>query len=460
MTLEVTVPGRLEYRVTDEDGAALPAKLSVRRLGEAVPRLPARFGEPSGSRGLFALRFAHDGEGSLPLPAGDYEVYVSRGNEYEVVTATLSVAAGEGTPLNAMLERSVDTRGWISTDTHVHAQLSPDSPDLYPYKVQAMVVEGLEMPVSTEHESIGDFNPAIRELGLERWMKGVVGSEITTATYGHFNAYPMIPDPTKPGSGRIDWYQKKPGETFAAIRANPGEPFIQVNHPRSPSIGGYFSAMGFDEVAYTSARPDQWSLDFDGIEVLNGCGNGTVEQQPIRDWFSFLNHGERKVGAASTDNHVASTGDLGYPRTYVRMPTDAPEEAKIEDFASSFFGGRLSLSCGPFVTIASGGVEIGGTISAVGTVDVEIYVAAPSWMDVDVVEIIVDGVVVETIAVGEAAGAVRFDDEVTVALPAGDAWIAVAVRGDRRHGAWASNRPSFAVTNPLFVDGDGDGRWR
>ena len=102
-------------------------------------------------------------------------------------------------------------------------------------------------------------------------MKGIIGSEITTFTYGHFNAFPLIPEPSLPGNGRFSWYQKKPGETFAAIRAHRGDVFIQVNHPRSQAFGGYFTAMGFDREAFSFRLDDQWSADFDGIEVLNGC---------------------------------------------------------------------------------------------------------------------------------------------------------------------------------------------
>lgn len=460
LRLEVGVPGRLRYVAKDDAGAALPVKISIRRDSDPMERLPARYGVERGNGDLFAIEFGHAGTGDVALPAGDYTLTFSRGNEYEIATREVSIASDMTTNVEVTLARSVATPGWMSTDTHIHAQMSPDSPDLYPFKVRTMVVEGLELPISTEHEAIGDFNPAIRELGLERWMHGVIGSEVTTFTYGHFNAFPMQQDFSKPGNGRVDWYGQKPADTFARIRANPANPFIQVNHPRSPSVGGYFSSMGFDSEAYTVTREDQWSLDFDGIEVLNGCGNGTIEQQPIRDWFQFLNRGVRKIGTASTDNHKAAGGDMGYPRTYVRMPTDAPADAKIEDLQTAFFAGRLTLSCGPFVTLRAGDAEIGDVVTAVDFVDVEIHVAAPSWMDVDVVEIIVGGAVVQTIPVGEASDTVRFEDEVRVSVPAGrDTWIAVAVRGDRRHGAFASNRPSFALTNALFVDGDGDGAW-
>jgi hypothetical protein len=460
--LDITVPstGRVRYRVKDGAGKDLPVKLSIASLAGASESLPARYGEPRQSFGLVTTVFAHTGSGEVELVPGDYRISVSRGIEYEIEEPTVSVAAGQTAELSATLIRSVSTPGWMTTDTHIHAQLSPDSPDLYPLKVRAMVVENLEVPVSTEHEAIGDFNPAIAELGLGDWIKGIVGSEITTMSYGHFNAFPLEPNPSLPGNGRISWYGKAPGATFASIRANPGDAFIQVNHPRSPSVGGYFSAMGFDRDAFSFRRED-YSADFDGIEVMNGCAS-SIADEVIQDWFSYLNHGVKKYGTASTDNHRSSGGDMGLPVTYVRMPTDDPKAATPDDFRASFQAGRLVLSCGPFVEMSIGGAIIGDTVPVGGTdVRLRAHVAAPSWMDVDVLDVIVNGAVVQSMPLARSPETtVLFDGDLPVTVPLGrDAWIALAVRGDRAHGVHVRGRPSFAVTNAIYVDGTGDGAW-
>jgi hypothetical protein len=44
--------------------------------------------------------------------------------------------------------------------------------------------------------------------------------------------------------------------------------------------------------------------------------------------------------------------------------------------------------------------------------------------------------------------------------PGADAWFLARVRGERRHGVWAHREVSYGFTNPIFVDGDGDGAWR
>jgi hypothetical protein len=460
--LELVVPraGRVRYAVKDDAGRDLPVKLSIESMSGAVEQLPVRYGEIRQGFGLVSTVFGYTGSGEIELIPGQYRIMISRGIEYEIAQPVVTVTAGEVASLQETLVRSVSTPGWMTTDTHIHSQLSPDSPDLFPFKVKAMVVENLEVPVSTEHEAIGDFNPAIAELGVGSWMQGIIGSEVTTFTYGHFNAFPLVPNPVLPGNGRVSWYQKPPAETFAAIRRNPGDAFIQVNHPRSQAIGGYFTAMGFDRDAYTFRQEAEFSPDFDGIEVLNECGNGTLDQDPIQDWFSFLNHGLKRYGTASTDNHKAGGGDMGVPVTYVRMPTDEPSEADVDDFRAAFKSGRLILSCGPFVEMTAGEASIGDTVALTGdTLQIHARVAAASWIDVDALDVLINGKVEQTIPLVRGDGSVLFDDDIALALPAQDAWIALSVRGDQRHGVWARGRPSFALTNPIFVDGTGDGAW-
>ncbi|MCK6550618.1 CehA/McbA family metallohydrolase [Myxococcota bacterium] len=454
-------PGTLAWDVVDDRGAKLPVKLSVAPRGRSPLELPSRFGEPVQAYGLQATIFGWAGEGTHELPPGSYRVWISRGAEYEVEERDVTIESAKTATITATLVRSIDTTGWLSTDTHIHAQLSPDSPDLYPLKVSSMVSEGLEIPVSTEHEAIGDFNPTIRAMGLEAWIQGIVGSEITTTTYGHFNAFPLKPDPTKPGNGRVDWYKKKPGETFAAIRANELDPFLQVNHPRSPAIGGYLSAMGFDPEAFTFARADDVSFDFDALEVANGCGLDEIETVS-RDWFALLNRGHRVFATGSTDNHQTERGEMGFPRTYVRMPTDDPAAAQVPDVRTAFKAGRLVVTCGPFVEVKLGAAEIGDTARVAGdTITLDVRIAAPAWMSVSSLEVIVNGRVVATQAIDPpGASTERFDGEVTVPVSAGrDGWAIVRVRGDASHGVWARNRPSFAFTNPIFLDGNDDGAW-
>lgn len=458
--LVVATAGVIEYLIKDDEDRKLPVKLSIRPVGANPPSIPSSYGEVGLRYGLTRTVFAHRGEGQVGLPPGTYDVFVSRGSEYEMEVVRSEVEAGVVTPLQAMLARSVSTPGWVSTDTHVHSQLSADSPDSFEDKVRAMVVEGLEVPVSTEHEAIGDFDPAIAELGLGTWINGIVGSEVTTAVYGHFNAFPLVADPSKPGNGRIDWYGLDPVETFANVRANSGQPFLQVNHPRAASIGGYLSAMGYNRETGVARRAD-WSPDFDGLEVMNGCNAAGIEAAEVKDWFSFLNDGARIMAIGSTDNHSAESGNMGLPRTYLRVGTDDPSAVTDDAFREAFVKGRLVVSCGPFLTAKVGAAEVGDTATLAGDlVSVDVHIEAPSWMDVDQVQLIVNGQLMKTQPLITTQDVLRFEGTLTASVsPGQDAWVVVATSGDQPHGIWARNRASFAFTNAIYIDGDGDGEW-
>jgi hypothetical protein len=459
MELALPETGRIEWSIR-EDGARVPAKISLLPLDAPPRHLPRHYGEREHG-GRFERTEYTAGDGSAELQPGRYAVFASRGGEYEVATASVSVVANETVRFDAALARSVRTPRWMTAEPHVHAQLSSDSRDLYPFKVQAMAAENIELPISTDHEWIGDFEPAIHALGLERWLQGIVGTEISTVRYGHFNAFPLLQDRTTSGFGRVLWYGRSPADMFALVRARPEAPFLQVNHPRSTTVG-YFELIGLDPVTLTAAKDGlSLSLDFDGLEVVNGCDQAVLDGSTIRDWLAFLGHGRRVSATASLDDHTAGRGEMGYPVTYVRMPADAPRGVTPADLRSAFLAGRLTVSCGPFIEIRVGSAEIGDVVEGRSSeLDVAVHVEAASWVDVDRLHLLVDGEVARTIPI-DGRSAVRFDATVTASIARGrDTFIIGWVEGDTPHGPWANARRSVAFTNPIFVDADGDGRWR
>ena len=460
--IELLLPeaGVLSVHVRDELMRPLPTKLSLIRGGEALPVLPLSFGARLHGLGIDRTEFIM-GDGEVFLPAGTYRAYVSRGGEYEVHQEDIEVAAGTRREFSVSLSRSVDTSGWMSSEPHVHAQWSPDSRDSNLEKVRGMAAENIELPVSTDHEAVGDFGPAIRSLGLEAWLKGIIGTEISTIRYGHFNAFPLERDLEAPGFGRIDWFGQTPEQVFERVRARPEDPFLQVNHPRFESIG-YFRLMKLERSTLDASAG--FSFDFDGLEVINGCDEATLSSDPVQDWFALLASGRRVAATGSLDDHAIGAGAMGYPITYVRLGANAPREVRPSDLRDAYRAGRLTVSCGPFVEIGVLDSEIGDLHAPSGAqVDLRIVVRAPSWMDVDRAIVLVGGAVNQTIELPAALGTERLQTVVSVSLPSEDVrdtWVAVWVEGDEPHGVWAVGRRSVAFTNPIFLDRDHDGDWR
>jgi len=139
------------------------------------------------------------------LPPGKYRVVVSRGMEYSRYETEISLSGGSQFEIKAILHRVANTPGWLSTDTHVHAVNSPDSPVSLIDRVITFGAEGVDVIISTDHDWLTDYEPAIKLVGIPEFLASLVGQEITTFSYGHFNAYPIVRDESKSSDGALDW---------------------------------------------------------------------------------------------------------------------------------------------------------------------------------------------------------------------------------------------------------------
>lgn len=461
-------PGRLQVAVTDSTGAAIPAKVTL-------------FPDAGGSQ----TRFAPHGSGVFDVVPGSYRVVVSRGFEYTVSDqADVVVTAGQSTPLEAQLERVVDTTGWVAADFHLHAQNSTDSVLPNGDRLATLVAEGVEFAAATDHDFLTDYEPVISELGLDPYLASAVGVETSTWLLGHFNGWPMVMDPDTRGRGAPVWFNEAPADLFQTIRAGlDSGGVLQVNHPRMTN--SYFDAIGFNPATgQADADPaelgfapstDMLSLDFDAVEVFNGKRVGELFGDPnadppepgaINDWFAFLNMGQRFTFTGNSDSH-SSGQEVGYPRNYVGSATDDPAAVDAADVAASIRAHHNIVSGGPFVTAevrpagqASPVAGIGDELAVGGaetSVDLSVRIQAPPWMDVTRFHVYRNGSTpVMTVDVPASLDVVRYDDVVSVPV-SGDSWIVVQVEGDVPLDPVVPGGKPLSFTNPVWVDVGGDG---
>ncbi len=446
-----------EYRVTSQGGQLVPARLTfLRQDGPPTNILPAKFGEETYPLGAALVLFAGTGEGSGVLPRGTYDVIVTRGTEYER-DSTVIVAAESPLSLSFHLEHVVDSSGWLSSDGHLHAEHSPDTSISEKDRVLTALADGLEVPILTEHDVTYGLDAATATIpGASKWVQFIVGSEVTTYVYGHFNAFPLTPRPHLPNHGGIEWFDTWAPDLFQAIRASEPHPVvIQVNHPRGASIGAYFSAVGLDRETGTIAQWSNWSEDFEAIEVFNGgCSNGDTE--PLLDWFDFLNRGYRVSVSGGSDTH--SEHGIGFPRVYVPTP-HSPAEFDPQEIVQAYRGQRVFVSCGPFVRFEVGGIEPGGLLTEPGPLSAFVEIQAPSWMSLLDFRIIRNGSVVFSLPASDwtpQEGAVRFSDFIDLPPSESDAWYVLEVRGQGDVWPLYGGSP-YAITNPVYVDADASG---
>jgi hypothetical protein len=408
------------------------------------------------------------GDGGFPIPSGAYDLFTIHGPEWEGDLARVFINDGQTASHVAMLRHSVDTRGWLAADLHLHTGRSFDSMIQVEDRVVTEVASGIEVIVTSDHNVLTELQPQIEAFGYHRMTHAVVGDEVSFLE-GHAGAFPLPFDATDPLTGgiaklKLDLPSVKDlhsTDLFAWLRGQPSKPVVIVNHPRLEPGLGYFDNIGW---APPAALPDNGLLD--GLEILNGFMNAPGDlAMVLRDWFFLLDGGTRVVGVGSSDSHRLRDVKAGYPRTWIRLPTDEPSQLVDADLSRALLSQAAIASNGPFALLTVDDAQIGDQVTdKSGMVTIDALVDAPDWIDVATVRLFVNGRVAQVFPV--AAGLrplfhVRFHQ----ALPPGDAWVAlqadgmkplpIAIIGEHEAGRVLP----FVITNPVFVDGDGDGKW-
>ena len=485
----------------DVNAAGLPVKVVAEPVATGRPKLPAALGEPWDFQPVIA--FPETGHASLAVFPGQWRVTVSRGFEYDLARGVVTAPAGGAVPFAAALTRVVDTTGWMSGDFHVHAQGSIDGNDLFTEKVRAFAAEGVEIPVSTEHEFIGDFGPAVAQLGLSNFLHSIAGTELTTTFIGHFNIFPLAPNLAAVNNGAFDWYGRPVPQVIAEARLrtiNGAAPIVQMNHPRTLGMA-YLDALQFDPVSFTvQANPTHFMKEWDAMEVWNGAPLYRFEgclgdaacaaiapiglQPTAADWFGFLDRGLGVTGTGNSDSHTASLNEVGYPRTYLRVGVDDPATLTDARVTAALRTQAAIISGGPFLLpsaadhtqrmVGPGEVALADRTSGSPVVHLHLEVQAPTWMGplsrVDIwrgdTSAVMGGKLVLSLDLTQGpyqdtgASVRRLSTTVDVPTPR-DTWLVVTVRGADPHALWPvvqASVPPFAISNPIWVDADGDGK--
>jgi hypothetical protein len=446
-------PARLTLKATDEWLNPLPTRWVIRGL---APTKDPDFGALERADGAKNIVYAREGRAVVGIPAGRYRIVATHGPEYTIHTTELTITPGARMSLQGQLARVVDTTGYIACDFHLHAEPSHDSSVTLDDRVLSLVAEGVEFAVATDHNHVTDYGPAIEREGLTGRLAATSGVEITTKTWGHFNAFPYPVGAPPPAAEAAD-----PDEIFPAVRrVSPGA-IIQVNHPRMRGVG-YFNRIELDKEG--AAATEGFSFEFDTIEVVNGfelAEPKTIEAN-IREWFSLLSSGRRHTAVGNSDSHRLVYQWPGYPRTYVKVDEDDPKRITAAQVARALREGRALVSTGPFVRVLVNDAEPGDLLTVSKKhAKVSVVASAPDWIDVRRAEIYVNGVRAATAAATPGKGATRIDWQGELPFKQ-DAWVVVIVRGEKLLDAvlTGTRAAPLAFTNPIFVDADGDGKFR
>jgi hypothetical protein len=484
----VTLPaaGRVIADIRDDRGARVPCKIQF--YGRDGTKDPF-FGPDSGIYAIHNVVYTPDGRAERPIPPGRYEVFISYGPEYDAIVETVDVRQGEDTHIVGRIKRVVNTTGWISAEYHSHSSPSGDNTSSQRGRVLNLLAEHIEFAPATEHQRVDSYIEHLRYFGATELMATTTGMELTGSPgdLNHQNAFPLdwIPRTQDGGAPETDISPEVQIERLKMWNGG-RDKIVQQNHP--DMVRMFFDAD--NDGNRDRGHPRMISF-MDCIEIhpiqavfwypftekrRPGANPDAVTRNNISTWLQMWNMGTGIPGVVNTDAHWNFHGS-GWWRNYVASSTDDPAQISVDEMIAATRAGRVVMTNGPYLeaevvsdlpsdaTRGSAGQTV---IAPGGRAHVRIRVQCANWLDIDRVQVLVNGRFDPELNFTRAANAELFRDGVVKfegAFPlvlAQDAHIVVVVanENDGLGLVYGNNRGSanpIAMNNPIFIDTDGNG---
>jgi hypothetical protein len=450
-----------------------PVKVALRGVdGTPDPDLgPAALPYQAGN-----LCFSPDGRFTVALAPGHYEALIGRGPEFTLVKRRFAVAYGETTPVAASIDRAFESKGWVIADMHNHTTASNDSVADPRGRVVGIAASGVEFAPATEHNRISTFAPYIDAEHLGPFLRSAGSIELSgrpgPAALNHHNAFPLQTHEGAQGGGAPQT-DRDPKAQISHLfhHDDDAEKFVQQNHP---DIGWLYFDRNRDgkiDGGY-GTRPFTHAIEInrDIVGLLKSLDSAATDQKRGRafQWLQMLNQGDRVYGTANSDAHATSYHN-GSIFTYVKSGTDDPAQLDPHDLAKAAKAGMMVMSNGPFLDVRLNGIPPGGDVRLAGAARLNVRVWCADWMDIDRVQVLVNGRPNPELNFTRAGASegftaartpLRFERDLALDLAA-DAHVVVVAAGEKSrtgpfNGPYGQESPT-AVSNPIFVDVDGNG---
>jgi hypothetical protein len=443
----------------DPGGRAVPSRVTVTDARGTLVSLGNRSDAQHAARP--GVVYTSSGAVRLNLPAGRYVIYAGRGFEYSVASVEVELSSGSEVSRRLTIRREVDTSGWAAMDTHVHTGTFARHGDAtIDERMVTMAGEGIELPVSTEHDMRVDF--AAHGSGALTHFTPVVGTEVTTPAIGHFNVFPISGEGRAIDQRAPDWVRLR--ESIAGATT---EPVIVLNHGRD--LHGGFRPLGrARHLSIAGEDLEGWSLPANAMEVVNSGAVMTDGLALPGDWMGMLNRGIKLTPVGSSDSHDVSRYIVGQARAYVRCDDRDPARIDLTSALERVRRGQVMVSYGLLAELDVETKGPGELIAPDGELDVRIRVKGPAWTRVRRVSLFVNGMKVrdEEIQSGTEAG-VKWEAAWRLPRPSHDVYLVAIAQGPGVTAPyWPSAKPYqptsidftpyvMGISGPVFVDADG-----
>jgi hypothetical protein len=437
--------GQLRLEVKDDAGRTVPARvglydargraplpsdraLSVHRFADDVRLLwvNRRTPWPSDHRQAFYISGSYDAR----VPAGLYDLVVTRGPEYRVYRGKVDVRAEETATTRVTLDRYADlpAAGWFSGESHVHLMRERrDDANVW----GQLAAEDLHLSNILEMGNISGTH----------FKQSAWGSD---GQYGR-DGYFLVAGQEDPRTGQrghtIHWN--------VAQHAHAQEVFFQYHYifERTRALGATTGYAHLGEL-FNGQRGLALDVPFglvDFIEVLQG---GRLNSEI---WYRFLNLGYRIFPAGGADFPYFGPTLPGVERTYAKVDgafTPASWFAAARQ-------GHVYVSNGPLLEFSINGRQMGDELRVARGTRLQVAAAAQLNPDVDALDRL------ELVVLGDvdAQAAARGQDRVQLKKElVADRSMWIAVRAIGRHQEAQYN--TIAHSAPIYVVVEDQPTWK
>ena len=430
--------GQLRLEVRDaKTGRAVPARVGLydetgrlplpsddavpaRRFSDQIRRvwMNRRAFWPVESREAFYV----GGSYAARVPAGTYDLVVSRGPEYRLHQQKVVVAPQEISEVLVRMNRYADlpARGWYSGDSHVHLRRDRVA----------------DAEVWT-HIAAEDLHIAhLLEMG------NIMGTYFKQPAWGKAGRYQK--DDVALVSGQEDPRTVARGHTIhwnvdRHAHFERGA-FFQYHHVfERTRRGGAITGYAHHGELFNGRRGLAIDVPFglvDFIEVLQG---GRIATET---WYNLLNLGFRILPVAGADWPYFGPTLPGVERTFVKV--DGP--FTVDSWLAGFRQGRAYVTNGPFLELTVNGQPMGAEIRVARGATLEINASAHLNPDVDALDRIELVVLGDVVRQQPAGGQDRVQLQTTLVADR-SLWLAVRAYGRQQETQFTT----IAHSAPVYV---------
>ncbi|NVK48141.1 MAG: CehA/McbA family metallohydrolase [Cyclobacteriaceae bacterium] len=442
--------GLLNVKVVDDSGQPITVRVSILREDgfPVASHENATYVDPQTGRHYFYLQ----GKSSFSLPTGNYQITAVRGPMTPMAQSSVQVREGQSAEVMLTINPIWDAKasGYASADHHVHLNGDGHYRATHQDALQALEGEDLDL-VAPMSWNRWERRIDASMIGKETEKNGRIvtqGQEVRSHFHGHVSlmgtnkAYapwfwgptnPKLGDPDRSNGEVVDFAdQNNAFTTYVHPIEIDSDPFEQLENGPIPieliSDAVLAERIGFEMVcAWTSP-----------------LGNSHV-------WYRLLNIGRPVAAMSGTDMWVDfhRTMAVGTGRNYVRLEGS---ELSAKSVLEAAMAGKGFVTTGPALLFQVGENAKPGDVVSSGKQ--EWFATLASTSDIDVVELIVNGEIVEKLDGIQAGETKNYQGKVT--LPKGG-WVAIrAYASEQREDSWPSMhaRP-FAHSSPIWIESIG-----